>query len=245
MPPRSMFQGKRRPSGMEFPCCANCNNGTSAADLVAGFLARISPEDVAPDWKMLESYARIDILEKKAPGVIAELFNPSKITEEWVPNSIGILRKKYLMKMDGPLVQAYLDIFAAKFGMALYREHCKTPIPVEGGVQSAFFLNAGLSQKTADKILADLPDGNTLIQGERNSVHEQFFYRYNTDNRSIVGALAGFHDGLYVLTIAFSNYEAGVKVLRPPQFRLVRPGQLATMMPKPPTSSSIILPRRR
>ena len=44
MPPKAMFRGRVRPSGMEFAACQSCNNGTSAADLVASFVARISPD---------------------------------------------------------------------------------------------------------------------------------------------------------------------------------------------------------
>lgn len=242
MPPRSMFQGKRRPSGMEFPCCTACNSGTSAADLVAGFFARVSPQDPAPDWKGAEAYDRLSIIDKKALGLIAEIFDRRKIRDTWIRGTSGLFEKRVLMKLDGPLVAAYLDTFAAKFGMALYREHCSEPIPLEGGVQSAFFLNAGLSQATADKVLSTLPSANTLTQGEKNSVQDQFFYRFNTDGRSVVAALARFHDGLYVLTVAFADRETYGALVRPPRFRLVRPGEVVSMMPRPPRPSGLILP---
>lgn len=38
MPPIVMFEGRHRPGGMEYAACADCNNGTSAADSVAAFL---------------------------------------------------------------------------------------------------------------------------------------------------------------------------------------------------------------
>lgn len=233
-----MFQGKQRPSGMEFPCCAACNNGTSAADLVAGFFARLSQKEDQPDWKAVKAQARRDALERKAPGFLEEFFDGRRASWKWMRSPDEILRSRVMVKANGPLTKAYLDVFAAKFGMALYREHCGAPIPLEGGILSATFLNAGLSQDTAHAMLAILPSGNTLVQGARNSAHDQFFYRFNTDQRTVVAALASFHDGLYVCTVAFSDRELYGGLLRPPLFRFVRPGELAGMMPAPARSAS-------
>src|SRR5215208_2674556 len=44
MPPRMMFRGKFRPSGLEFPACDGCNQGTKHADLVASLLGRLYPD---------------------------------------------------------------------------------------------------------------------------------------------------------------------------------------------------------
>jgi len=44
MPPISMFEGRQRPKGLEFPSCGKCNNGTGHSDLVAAMLARTWPD---------------------------------------------------------------------------------------------------------------------------------------------------------------------------------------------------------
>ena len=45
MPPISIFEGRQRPKGLEFPSCQACNNNTGHADLVAAMLARLSKSD--------------------------------------------------------------------------------------------------------------------------------------------------------------------------------------------------------
>ena len=44
MPPISLFEGRQRPKGLEFPACEACNNGTGHSDLVAAMLARTWPD---------------------------------------------------------------------------------------------------------------------------------------------------------------------------------------------------------
>jgi hypothetical protein len=53
--------------------------------------------------------------------------------------------------------------------MALYREYCGAALPLEGGVQTQYFLNAGLAQRTADAMLSMLPGMATLKQGKLRS----------------------------------------------------------------------------
>lgn len=231
MPPRWMFKAKSRPSGLEFVSCRACNNGTSTADLVAGFVARISPRYDQEDWKTAEARSRQSALDVKAPGFLNEFFDPSRSQLSWVPDAAGILKRMVVMKADGPMLKSYLDVFAAKLGMALYREHCGAPIPLNGGVFSAVFLNSGLMQENVATMLSMMPLGAGLTQGPKNTSHDQFFYRFNTDDRSIIAALVGFHDGLHVSTIAFGDPVYKQKLVVPPMWRYVRPGELLGMMP--------------
>jgi hypothetical protein len=231
MPPRWMFKTKSRPSGLEFVSCRTCNNGTSAADLVAGFIARISPLYDQEDWKMVEARSRQSTLNVKAPGFLNEFFDPSRSQLSWVPDAAGILKSMVVMKADGPVQKSYLDVFAAKLGMALYREHCGVPMPLNAGVFSAVFMNSGLMQESVATMLSVMPLGAGLTQGPKNTAHDQFFYRFNSDDRSVIAALVGFHDGLYVCTIALGDPVYEQKLVVPPMWRHVRPGELIGMMP--------------
>lgn len=244
MPPIAMFRGRQRPSGMEYANCKICNNGTSSADLVGSFLARLSAWQDDVKWREREAYNSIDMMIIKAPDFIKEFFNPAATSLKWVRDPRGILRKRIVLDAPKPITQSYIDVFAAKFGMAMYYEHCRSPIPLEGGVYSAAYLNYGLSRDAAHTMLAIMPMANMLRQGSRNNSKDQFIYRYNTDEKTIVAALAQFHDGLYVCTIAFSDVNTYKSILKLPNFRLARPGDLISMMPKPtptPTQTSQIL----
>jgi hypothetical protein len=124
-----MFQAKSRLSGMEFASCSRCDNGTSAADLVASFFARISHDMTPNDWQVREMVDRKAILELKAPGVVRELFRPDKNHEIWQQTKAGFL-KLIKINADGPLLSGYLTVFASKLGMALFREHVGQPLPM-------------------------------------------------------------------------------------------------------------------
>ena len=85
MPPKSMFIDERRPSGMEFPACKECNEGTTGADLVASFYARISQSRSADPRLIQEAAERRNKMRKLVPGVLEELLNPVKLGASWTP----------------------------------------------------------------------------------------------------------------------------------------------------------------
>jgi hypothetical protein len=225
-----MFKARSRPKGMEFATCAACNNGTSAADLVAGFVSRLRPDDVIDDWEVQEAGKLRPMLELKAPGFLREFFRSNKNSPTWRRTSIGLLKPAIKISADGPLLRGYLTVFASKLGMALYREHIGTPLPRQGAAYSQWFLNAGLAQTTADSMLSFLPGSETLRQG-RFHVDSQFVYRFNSDDKSIVAAFAKFHSGLYIFTITTSQPEKYPLSLNTETAAIVRPGELFDHMP--------------
>ena len=231
MPPICMFRGRDRPYGLMFAGCDACNTGTGAADLVASFVARFSPRYDQGDWKIAEAQERSGMLEAQAPGFLAEFFDPRQRSLEWLPTPSGIRRRMIVMRQKGPLLRAYLDVFAAKLGMALYRHHCGQPLPLGGFVMSGTYLNAGLAPDTAKALLSIMPDQAGLRQGQLKHADDQFIYRFNTDGRSVVAALAQFHDGLYVSTMAFGSTDPYGQLPLLPNHRRVQPGDLPGMMP--------------
>jgi hypothetical protein len=229
MPPIAMFRTRSRPNGMEFAACRECNTGTSGADITAAFLARLSQTE---NPEMLAEAVRLrGKLVKLAPGVFEEFQRPDKKQDAWQRSPSGIYKRMIVTQMDGPLTQAYLTVFAAKLGMALYREHMGMALPLNGAVQLQCFLNAGLAQRTGDGILQKLPNLGTLRQGTF-VVPDQFAYRYNYDGKSIVAALVGFNSNLHIFLVATSQREFCHFPIAAPHFHFVRPGQLIAMMPK-------------
>jgi hypothetical protein len=233
MPPISMFKGRARPSGMEFAACGDCNRGTSGADIVAAFYSRLS-QDGRPEM-LAEALGLQRKMRGMVPGVAEELEGRGYTSLQRTPG--GVLRPMTAIRIDGPLTKAYLTAFSAKLAMALYREHIGVPLPLEGGVRLAFFLNAGLSAKAGDGMLKKLPLPGTLMQG-KFAVPDQFAYRYNHDGQSIIAALAGFNSNLHILVVATSNptfYDF-------PKFAehlyFVRPGELRDLIPRKAATQS-------
>lgn len=227
MPPLVMFKKRSRPSGMEFASCKACNNGTSGSDLVASFLSRLGPFDEPDDWRIREAKGLTNRLKQHAPGVLDELIREDKREGNWIRGPGGILVPSVVIQADGPLLKSYLKIFAAKMGMALYREYVGVALPMTGGVLTTSYLNLGLAQKTADVILKLTPQFGTLKQGTFQ-VQDQFAYRYNTDEKSVLLALIGFHARLHIVVFAtsmpgFYNFPANPLFSEP----YVNPGTFA------------------
>lgn len=242
MPPLTMFRGKSRPDGMVFASCAPCNNGTSTADLVAGFISRIRMEGSITDWQLIESYNQLTGIGRRAPDFIREFFNPDKKRDVLRRNSSGLFRHAVQIHADGPITRAYLSAFASKLGMALFREHTGSPLPMHGKVFSQWYMNSGLSQKHADEITSIMPAQATLTQGSWN-VGDQFTYRYNSDEATLVVALTFFQGGLFMLTMSTSAPEyidlfSKLEAAGHPTHAVASPGDLLKMMPK----RSILLP---
>ena len=136
MPPIGMFRKRDRPSGMEYPSCDACNNGTSAADSVASFIARIDQQGGMGDWRTQEAIAQRGMLEAIAPGFISELFHEDKAEDQWIQKD-GVLQRFTVVRADGLLTKAYLNVFSAKLAMAMYREHIGEALPLDGAVQTS------------------------------------------------------------------------------------------------------------
>ncbi|MGY4346043.1 hypothetical protein ACVWXM_002510 [Bradyrhizobium sp. GM7.3] len=221
MPPITFFRGRQRPKGLEFAACKACNDGTRGADVVASFFARM---DRQGDHQLItEAMNNRQMLEMRAPGVLHELFDPQKEDRVLVRRN-GNLQDMVRIKADGPVTRQHLHVFAAKFGMALYRYHIGDALSVEGGVQTNVFMNAGLAQNSADHMLKILPAFNSLQQGKFWPT-DQFAYRYNSDGKMIVAALASFHSNLHVFIIATSQIET-FRLPLYPDSELIRTGEL-------------------
>ena len=216
---------------MELAACAECNNGTRAADLVASFMARLGRSKGVDDWQITEAAHRKGKILQIAPGLLEELFRPEKAERIWSRGPTGLLRQSVKVSADGPLLNAYLTVFAAKMGVALYREHIGAALPLEGGVQTQWFLNAGLAQQTANAMLRILPSVATLTQSKFHAT-EQFAYKYNSDDRSIVAALISFHSNVHIFVIATSTPSRFQLPNNMPHSDFVRAGMLQARMPK-------------
>jgi hypothetical protein len=230
MPPIGFFTARQRPKGLEFGACAACNEGTRAADLVAAYVSRIGPNDVAGDRLINEAVNNHPMLNIRAPGFLGEFFRPQNRRYVWLRNSAGVLVRKVEFRANGPLLRAYLRVFSAKLGMALYREHVGVALPIDGGVETYSFLNAGLVQEVANAWLKILPASSRLVQGQKTS-DGQFAYRWNSDEKSLTAIFAQFHEGLYVGAFAAAQPEKWGFPTRIDNSNFVRPGELVQLMP--------------
>ena len=233
MPPKLLFRAKARPSGLEFPSCRDCNNGTSAADALIGFFARIEPfgSDDPGDWKLKEAVKYLRSAESGAPGLVREILGDEHVKDSFLRSASGLILP-VVETHAGPIAQKLLGVWSLKLAMALFSAHTSKALPLDGGAFGLWFLNAGLAEEVAEGFLKILPVHASLVQG-RKSASGQFDYRFNSDGKEIVAALSHFHSNIHFFTIGFADpkiYGFPERDLKHGVF--ARPGQLLSMMPR-------------
>lgn len=206
MPPRMLFDGRLRPSGLVFPACSECNNKTKGADVAAAFLSRIDKTGPADFWNSQAGRNLLATFRRDSPFAYEEFMRLPK-RNVLLKNDAGILLRSVEMRANGPNLRNHMNAFSAKIAMALFHEHTGKALPDEGIVQAAWYTNHGLSDEHAEAMLKILPIQGELKQG-RFSVWDQFAYRYNTDNKTITAGLVGLHSNLHIFFFASSTPEA-------------------------------------
>jgi hypothetical protein len=250
MPPTGIFRDRQRPGAMEYGTCTACNNGTRGSDAVAALMALIHPDNGEGSWQAEKIRKLISAIDTYAPGVREEISLPDKSTYEWArrPGS-DLLQRVVRVHADGPRVKAHLSLFGAKLAMALYREHVGVALPLDGAVWCQFALNAGMTQETLNTRVKILPLWETLRQGCKN-VGDQFAYRYNCDERTVIAAVVQFHRSLWFTIFASSDHKI-IELFKKPEFlqlpasMMVRPGNLLSLLPAPPAAPFRGLAARR
>lgn len=199
-----MFPRKIRLSGMEFAACERCNFATRAADTLASFVARISPTSIIDELEISEARKLLGTLTQISPDCVRELFDQQKSQRVWQRGRDPIFGPKLQIVMDGPATTAMMRAFAAKMGMALYREHVGEALPVDGFVFTQHYFNQGLLRREAELLTSIMPAFGELKQGKISS-GRVFNYRYNTDLKTIVAALIAFNDNFFVRAFATAD----------------------------------------
>jgi hypothetical protein len=97
MPPISLFEGRQRPKGLEFPACEASNNGTGHSDLVAAMLARTWPDANSPTQ-------RKDVVKIfKAISNMLQEMNPGRASEKLARKQHGLSDDLHPLRADGPI----------------------------------------------------------------------------------------------------------------------------------------------
>jgi len=163
MPPISVFEGRQRPKGLEFPACQQCNNGTRLSDLVAAMLSRAWPNPTTyvqtGDAKRL-----FNAVANNLPDVLWEM-DIGRAGEKLARKRNNIPADAHPLRMDGPLLTAHLETFAAKMGFALHYELRGAPVPALGGIKPMWFSNLqALNGQIPDILFQMLPSPSTKVQ---------------------------------------------------------------------------------
>lgn len=200
MPPRGLFKDKDRPAGWEFACCERCNQGSRGADAVAQMFSLLSPPGEI-DWKDAAFRKRFESLRQNAPDVANELLRDIAASKPVWLQRTGLMREAEQLAATGSATCAHLDVFAAKVAMATFAELIGRPIEMGGILFTRWMLNSGMPEEVFETSLRIFPVFGQLQQGRKTS-GAQFQLRYNSDDKSLVGALVSLHGNLSIALFA-------------------------------------------
>jgi hypothetical protein len=203
MPPKSVFEGRQRPKGLEFPACQKCNNGTGHSDLVAAMLARTWPD--ANTASQQADVAKIFRgLANNVPGLFHEM-DVGRGAEKLARKRHDLPDDVHPLRADGPILTRHVLTFAAKLGFALHFEMRAAPIPPTGGAQVMWFSNLQALKGEIPNVLFEvLPSPLTLQQGTK-SVGDQFRYSFANGEREHMLYFASFNKAFAVAGITAND----------------------------------------
>jgi hypothetical protein len=222
MPPISVFEGRQRPKGLEFPACRACNNNTGHSDLLAALLSRVWP-GVESEIQQRDVKKILAAISNNIPQVLFEM-NISRASEKLARKRHNIPIDAHPLRADGPLLTAHMETFAAKLGFALHYEVRGTPVPASGGVKPMWFSNLRLfNGQIPDILFQMLPSPSTLRQGTKNA-GSQFLYSYAAGESDHMLYFASFNESFAVGGITALDRSIYLEA-RNDKFSIVRPGQ--------------------
>ena len=200
MPPKAMWETGDRPRGHEFVSCEKCNRGTSAADSVAAMFSYLRLDGEFSEKERTKLSEVMRSVNKRVPGLGDRLWTKAEI--KLTRGKGGVLTPTYLVHVDDAVANEVLGVFDAKVGMALFRQHTGSALPLHGAVSATWFGNAGISKELAEQILSFLPSWGELRAGSNSSIGK-FEYKYGSHaSGDLVIALASFRNSLHTFTIA-------------------------------------------
>jgi hypothetical protein len=220
-----MFRSRRRPKGLEFASCLQCNRGTRLTDLVAAMLCRTYPNSEG----ILEKEELQSILKavgNNVPGLLQEMrigHAGQKIARKRLPPGTsdgGFLR------VNGPIASGHMETFAAKLGFALFYEVTRKIIPPTGGVAALWYSNVDRLEGTFPQSIFDLLlPPQTLKQG-RFDVAEQFSYQWRLTEGEQMGLFCAFFGASFAILACAATDTALLRFDGLDQADIAKPGDL-------------------
>ncbi|MCL6286008.1 hypothetical protein M3P21_21055 [Ruegeria sp. 2012CJ41-6] len=226
MPNKGMFP-KDRPSGLEFPSCEKCNQGSKWFEDIASFIGSVQ-------WSSVEGHitdhfeAKLGHLVRNHPDALEEM-QPSisqsrrarKITDH-DGNHAGALN------LTGPIVSEAMLLYGAKLGLALHWETTGEVLPPSGKVGVIWFSNENaILDEVPQHLFELLPQGKQLRQGTKVSKYP-FEYQSAKANDAVTTAHWATFSGAFMYYL-FVSESMDFSVL--PEENIHRPGCLRS--PKP------------
>ena len=199
-PPISLFVGKLRPKGYEFPACSRCNKGSSEWDQVASFFALAAGEINDNKYGSEDSGRLLHGIANNIPEVLDcidldRAQNRDPMIPESIRNSVGTVFVKR------KLYRKWLNPWAAKQTFALWSKHTGLAVSAEQRVFTNWISNYSLAVQGFPALVDSLLTGRERLSQGRKDFGQQFSYRYAISSETgVAGFLLYLHHSVAVLT---------------------------------------------
>lgn len=235
MPNKGMFP-KDRPSGLEFPSCEKCNQGSKWFEDIVAFVASIQLVFEDEVWAKEHFDKKLAHIANTHPEVLKELelsFSQKKRLrkqkEEGLPVGTGL-------NLRGHTVSLALNLYGAKLGLALHWAETRQVLPANGLVAVSGYSNERQYDGGVPQHLFELlPEPRTLQQGQKVSQYPFSYASGKAIDADPTGHWACFSDSIMYHLFVGTNLNFSTV---PPE-NLFAPGCLTT--PKP-ASRTIPIP---
>jgi hypothetical protein len=193
-PARIVFPDKRRPKGLEFPACENCNRQTSPDEALLAFVCRFTGSQrstAVHDFHRLRNI--VSSVNRAFPG----LFERMKGRRIWAYER-GILVRKGAIDVNQPEVHLSLCRIGAKLALAIYYQ--LRSLPAVSGCQINTQWTHSQNEDNFNHIqnLIQLAPGQASLQMGKWNTDESFFLRYHYENGQLF-CVAIFHQSVALI----------------------------------------------
>ncbi|MCA0245843.1 MAG: hypothetical protein LCH93_04415 [Proteobacteria bacterium] len=229
VPPKTVFDFKDRPKGMEFMQCEGCRQGTRKIDQVAGLMARMYSTSPGNKKNRIEIRKIIEGVGNNASEVLHELRLESTVSADHMsrralPDAAAVLSA-------GPIMRSYMNAFGARIALALHYKSTGRILPESGGVFARWQTNHSIiDNEVPETLMALLGTPQALEQG-RKSTANQFFYQSKAEqNGSQSAHFFAFRVSFSITAFAFDDFNDMKDAWSMPD-NLFRPGFLKVLQP--------------
>jgi hypothetical protein len=226
-----MFWSRRRPKGLEFASCLDCNQGTRLADMVASLISRVFPDP--PDEATRAEISKLCAsVRDNIPGLLPEMHTDDSAQMMHHRRLGTAAQQGGFLQANGPLVHAHMQTFGFKLGFALYYEATRRVVPKGGAVAARWFSNEEHMRGAFPPSDYDfLLPPQTLRQGSFE-VGDQFSYQWRLTDDAEVGVFVSyFRYSFAVVSFVARDKEKLVNVETKHPMLLCAPGEITKLLP--------------
>lgn len=210
-PPRSFFEGRQWPETYEFPACEPCNAGARLDEQALAVLIRCRLTESRRETDQLEWEKLVQGVKNNQPHILAEWKNITG-NERKRGLRLAFGREGDQRRYDGwglanlgPLTQAMILRFMIKLGKALYYRHNNHIFDGVIYVHHIDRMSRDTTPEYMQSVLSMAP-GTPEIERNRNSLFEQFIYRFNhSPEHGVMYAVVQFGDQFIFQLIAMGR----------------------------------------